>query len=170
MPINGQNTVLQTYPPAHNGQQMQFANINFAMEGMRFPFFQSIDYTDNVDIEEGRGASPFPMGTTTGSYKASGSIEVQLAYREMFEATLAQFSPDRNSTFDAVFNIQCQWQARAGINQIQAPVFTDELLGCRITSAGISGSSGPGVMVVKYSLYIAIIKRNGRLPLAGLSV
>lgn len=165
---NGQNVVIQTFPPAMNGQQLQFANINLAMEGVYFNFFTELEYSWTVDVEEGRGASPFPMGTTAGMYKASGSITVQLAYREAFEAIVAQFSPDRNSISDAILSFQAQWQARAGINQIQAPVFTDELIGCRIISSGISGSSGPGVMVVKYGLYIALVRDNGRAALAGL--
>ena len=37
-------------------------------------------------------------------------------------------------------------------------------------SAGISGSAGPGVMVVKYAMNVQLIRHNGRLPLAGLQL
>ena len=81
---NGQNTVLTVYPPTWNMQQLQFANIQLALEGTYFNFFNEFEYSDSVDIEEGRGNSPYPMGTTQGQYKANGSISVQLAMREQF--------------------------------------------------------------------------------------
>lgn len=168
MAANGQNVVLQVYPPAHNGQQLQFANIQLAMEGVYFPFFQELEYSWSVDVEEGRGASPFPMGTTAGMYKASGSISVQLSYRELFESIVARFSPGGKSISDAVLNFQAQWQTRAGPNQIQPPVFTDEIIGARLISSAIAGTSGPAVMVAKYGLHIQLVRSNGRTALAGL--
>ena len=167
---NGQNTVLQVYPATWNMQQLQFANIQLAVEGVYFNFFNEIEYSDSVDVEEGRGASPYPMGTTTGQYKASGSISVQLWMREAFLSIIQRLSPDGTSIYDAVFNVQAQWQHRSSPSQLQPPVFTDELYGCRLTSAGISGSSGPGVMVVKYAMNVQLIRHNGRLPLAGLQL
>lgn len=164
----GQNVILTAYPPAHNMQQLQFANIQLAIEGVYFPFFNELEYSDSVDVEEGRGASPYPMGTTTGQYKANGSISVQLAMREQFLALITPLSPDGNSIYDAVFNLQAQWQHRASPTQIQPPVFTDEIIACRLLGSGITGSSSPGMMVVKYQMNIQLIRHNGRLPLAGL--
>lgn len=167
---NGQNVVLTAFPPTWNMQQLQMANIVLAIEGVYFPWFNEIEYSDSVDVEDGRGASPFAMGTTTGQYKCTGSISVQLAMRETFLNLIAPLSPDGNSIYDAVFNVQASWQHKSSPSQIQPPVFTDQILGCRLISSGLSGSAGPGMMVVKYGLNVQAIIHNGRLPLAGLSV
>lgn len=164
------NTVITVVPPTWNMQQMQFANIILAIAGVNFNFFNEVEYTDTVDVEEGRGISPYAMGTTTGMYKAQGSLSVQLAQREQFLTLIQSLSPDGNSIYDAVFNVQAQWQVKAAPGQLQNPVFTDELYGCRLIGGGISGSSGPGMMVERYPLNIQLIRRNGRLPLAGLQM
>lgn len=162
------NAVIQVYPPTWNMQQLQFANILLAVEGVNFNFFNELEYSDNIDVEDGRGATPFSMGTTTGMYKAQASISVQLAQREAFLTLIASLSPGGNSIYDAVFNVQATWQMKNAPNQAPTLPFTDELYGCRITGAGVSGSSGPGMMVVKYPLNVQVIRWNGKTPLAGL--
>lgn len=164
------NVVVTTYPPTWNMQQLQFANIQLALEGTPFAFFQEIEYSTSISVEEGRGVSPYPMGTTTGSASFSASISVQLAMREPFMKIISALSPDGNSWGDALFNVQVTWQTKVGPNQLQPPVMIDELFGCRLTSSGISGSSGPGVMVCRYSMSVQLIRENGRLPLAGMPV
>ena len=165
------NAVVLTYPATWNMQQLQMSNCVFSLTGVYFPYFAELDYSDNVEVEEGKGNSPYPMGTTTGMYKASGSISVQLVAAEQFLTIIQRQSPANNSIYDAVFPLTVQWQLKPAPNYPSAlpnPVITHELLGCRITGEAITGQSGAGVMLAKYPLYIGLIRRNGRLPLAGL--
>lgn len=163
------NTIVSVYPPAYNLQQIQFANINLAIEGRPpFPYINEVEYSVQVGVESGMGASPYTMGTTTGNVKCSGSLSVQLQARSQFMDLIKSLSPDGNSWSDAVFNLTVQWQAKVGPNQLQPPIMTDELFACRLVSLGIAGSSGPGMMVVKYALDIQLIRIDGALPVAGL--
>lgn len=162
------NTTVITWPPSYNMQQLQFANISLAIEGVNFNFFNEIEYSTQVSVENGMGASPYTMGTTSGTVSHSASLSVQLAMRDPFLRIISALSPDGNSWADALFNVTVQWQTKAGPNQLQPPVMTDELFGCRLISSGISGSSGAGVMLVKYSLNVQLIRENGLLPLAGM--
>jgi hypothetical protein len=164
-----QNAVYQQYPSNYAGLQYQFSNIALGILGTYFPFIVSLSYSDTNDVAEGRGVSPYPMGTTLGEYKATGNIEVQKLYNEQFQALIAAQSPGGNSLYDAIFPITVQYQLRTPPGVPQAPVVTDTLNGCRLTGQGIDLSAGNGVLTVKYPLYIAIIFWNGRQPLAGLT-
>ena len=164
-----QNAVYQQYPANYAGLQYQFSNIALGILGTYFPFIVSLSYSDTNDVAEGRGVSPYPMGTTLGEYKATGNIEVQKLYNEQFQALIAAQSPGGNSLYDAIFPITVQYQLRTPPGIPQAPVVTDTLNGCRLTGEGIDLSAGNGVLTVKYPLYIAVIFWNGRQPLAGLT-
>lgn len=166
-----QNSVYQTYSNNQSALQFQFSNIALSLSsapGTYFPFIVSISYSDTNDVSEGRGISPYPMGTTLGEYKASGSIEVQKLYNEQWIALIAAQSPSGNSIYDAVWDLNVQYQLRVPPGQPQPAVVTDTLHGCRLTGGSMDLSQGNGVLVTKYSLYVAYITWNGRLPLDGL--
>jgi len=128
----------------------------------------SVEYSDTNDVAEGRGISPYPMGTTLGEYKATGSLEIQRAYSEQFLAIIAAQSPDGNSLYDTIFDITAAYQIRVPQGQQPIPVQQDVLRGCRLTGQAQSLSVGNNVLSVKFSLYVALIIWSGRLPLAGL--
>ena len=107
-----QNAVYQQYPANYAGLQYQFSNIQLGILGTYFPFIVSLSYSDTNDVAEGRGVSPYPMGTTLGEYKATGNIEVQKLYNEQFQALIAAQSPGGNSLYDAIFPITVQYQLR----------------------------------------------------------
>lgn len=164
------NAVLQQYPANYASSQFQYSNLQLAILGQYFPYLTEVEYTDTNDVAEGRGISPYPMGTTLGEYKASGSVSVQLAYVNQFRALIAQQSPDGTSLYDAVFDITAQYQHRAPTGTPPLPVLTDTLKGCRITGGGLTMSAGNGVLTVKYPLYIGVIVWNGYYPIAGLQI
>lgn len=161
------NSVISVYPPLYNGVQLQMSNLNLSFEGTYFPYFTEFEYSDTCEVAEGRGASPYAMGTTVGEYKANGSLSVQLIYRDRF-LDILKSRGGGNSFMDVVFNMQMQWQVKVPPGFPQPKVFTDEALGCRITGGSISLSAGNGVAVEKYPLYIGLILRDGVLPVSGL--
>lgn len=163
-----QNSVLQQYPSNYPGMQYQFSNIQIGLLGTYFPFVMSLSYSDTNDIAEGRGVSPYPMGTTLGEYKAQGSIEVQKLYNEQFLNLIAAQSPAGNSIYDAIFDITVQYQLRVPQGLPQPPVTTDVLKACRLTGQSQDLSSGNGVLSVKYQVYVALITWGGRLPIADM--
>ena len=160
--------VQSVYPPLYNGMQLSFCNLQLGIVGKFFPFLTELEYSDTNEVVEGRGISPYNMGTTIGEYKASGSLTIQKLYEEEFDAIIASQSPDGKSLYDAIFDITAQYQLRVPPSQPQPAVQKDELKGCRITGKSDTMSTGNGVLVVKHSLHVGLIIRNGRLPIAGL--
>lgn len=164
------NAVIQQYPANYASNQFQYSNLALNILGTYFPWLTEVEYSDTCDVAEGRGVSPYPMGTTLGEYKASGSLSVQLAYVEEFRKTIAQNSPGGRSLYDSVFDITVSYQHRAALNTPPLPVFTDTLKGCRLTGSGMTMSSGNGVLTVKFPLYVGVVFWNGYNPVAGLQV
>lgn len=164
------NVVTQQYPNNYASNQFQYSNLALNILGVYFPWLTSVEYNDTCDVAEGRGISPYPMGTTLGEYKASGSVEVQLAYAEQFRKVIAGNSPDGTSLYDSVFDVTASYQHRAPLKTPALPTFTDTLKGCRLTGSGMTMSAGNGVLTVKFPLYIGLIVWNGYYPVAGLSV
>ena len=81
------NSVYQQYPGNMSSFQYQYSNLalSFASAPTQyFPYLTSVNYSDTNDVVEARGISPYPMGTTTGNAKFTGSIGVQLSMREQF--------------------------------------------------------------------------------------
>lgn len=153
--------IIQSYPvPTKNQVQLQFSSIRLDIRGVYFPFFTEIEYTDTTDPGEARGASPFPMGTTLGEYKANGSITVHLRRREEFFNIIDPTNIGYQSVF---FPMQAQYQ-EYGWDQ----VITDEVQGCRIIGLGTTHSAGNGVLVSKHPMYVTLVKPNGRNPLPGI--
>lgn len=167
------NSVFQTYPANYASVQYQYSNVQISISsapGVYFPFIMSVSYSDSLDIAEGRGVSPYPMGTTLGQYTAQGSIEVQKAYSEQFLSIIAAGSPDNNSLYDNIFQLNVQYQIRVPVGQTPIPVVQDVLSGCRLKGQSQDLSAGNSVITTKWDMYVALIQWNGRLPVAGLPV
>jgi hypothetical protein len=163
-----QNSVYQTYPQPFGALQYQYSNISVNISGQYFTFFNSVNYSDTNDVAEARGISPYPMGSTLGEYKASGSIEVQKLYWTQFTNLIKAASPQGNSLYDAIFDITVQYQLRVPQGQPQPAVMTDVLKGCRLTGQSMDMSAGNAVLSVKMNLYIALVVWDGILPISGL--
>ena len=167
------NSVFQTYPANYASVQYQYSNVQISISsapGVYFPFITSVSYQDSIDVAEGRGVSPYPQGTTLGEYSASGSIEIMKAYSEQFLAIIAAGSPDQNSLYDNIFQLNVQYQIRVPVGQTPIPVVQDVLSGCRLKGQSQDLSAGNSVITTKWDMYVALIQWNGRLPVAGLPV
>lgn len=172
--------VLQTYPPLYNGRALQMSDLALAIAGVYFPFITELEYSDTCEVAEARGISPYAMGTTTGEYRANGSISVQLLYRKTFLEILAGQAGQTpaiegvgavgRSFMDVTFALNCQYQLRALPGQPEYPLITDQVLGCRITGGGMTLSTGNGVLVEKFPLYVGLIIRDGFIPVSGLQI
>ena len=166
------NSVVNVFPQPYGNTQYCFSNlaISFAAgaPAVYFPFIASMEYSDTCEVEEGRGVSPYAIGRTLGTYKASGSIEIFKAYTQQFQDMIAANSPDGNSLCDATFDVTCQYQLRAPQGQPQPPIVTDVVKGCCLTGQAISLSNGSAVITTKFNLYVALISWNGRYALSGL--
>ena len=120
-------------------------------------------YSDSVDVEEGRGASP-PMGTTAGQYKNDGSISVTAgdARGRSCRSSSASAPTVRRST------TPCSTCKRSGSIDPRRRSCNRRLhrraLRLPPDVRWHSGSTGPGVMVVKYAMNVQLIRHNGRLP------
>lgn len=154
-------TIVKSYDiPTKNDRQLQFASITLNVNGNQFTRATEISYEWTLDVGEARGLSPFPMGTTVGEYKCSGSITVQRIYREQFVEFIRQGS---TGFADKVFNVEVTTQ------EFEVPnVETDFLQGCRLTGGSQDYSTGNAVLLTRFPLYIAIIYPNGRAPIQGI--
>lgn len=165
------NQVFATYPSNYASVQYQYSNVSITISSAPstyFPFITSVSYQDSIDVAEGRGVSPYPMGTTLGEYTASGSIEVQKSYSEQFLAIIAAGSPNQDSLYDNIFQLNVQYSIRVPTGQTPIPVVQDVLKGCRLKGQSQDLSAGNGVITTRWDLYIALVIWNGRLPVAGM--
>lgn len=166
-----QNAVYTVYPSNYASVQYQYSNVQISISsapGVYFPFITSVSYQDSIDVAEGRGVSPYPQGTTLGEYTASGSIEVMKAYSEQFLSIIANGSPEGNSLYDNIFQLNVQYSIRVPTGQTPIPVVQDVLSGCRLKGQSQDLSAGNGVVTTRWELYVALIIWQGRLPVAGL--
>lgn len=167
------NAVVTRVPPTFNRKQAQHSNIvlTFGAGGQpAFADFSEIAFSDTCEVAEARGASPIPMGRTTGEYKASGSFSIFLNALPVFQALLAANSPSGNSLYDAVFDIGVQVSMRSAPGQPASPQQQFQLQGCSATGLDTSSSAGNSVIMVKVNLYVSLIIWNGYSPLDGVNV
>ncbi len=165
------NSVYQIYPANQSSVQFQYSNVQISISsapGVYFPFIMSVSYQDSLEVAEGRGTSPYAMGTTLGQLTASGSIEVQKAYSQQFLDIIAAGSPDGNSLYDNIFQLNVQYSIRVPVGQTPIPVVQDVLVGCRLKGSSQDLSAGSAVISTKWDMYVAYVIWAGRLPIAGL--
>lgn len=166
------SNVVQQYPNNFAQFQYQFSNIALSLStnpSIFFAFFTAVEYSDTLDVAEGMGISPYPMGTTLGSLKSNGSLEVMKLYDDQFQALIASASPSGKSLYDAVWSLNVQYQLRAPQGQPQPPVVTDVLNGVRLTGSGMTMSAGNAMLTKKYPLYVGYVNWNGYLPISGIA-
>jgi len=160
-------------PPTFNRKQIQHANIvmTFGTGGQpAFADFSEIAFSDTCEVAEARGASPIPMGRTTGEYKASGSFSIFMYSLPTFQSIVAANSPSGNSIYDAIFDITVQIAMKGAPGQPTCGPQMYQLQGCNITGIDTSSSAGNSVVMAKINLYVPLIIWNGYSPLDGVNV
>lgn len=165
------NAIFQTYQPNYPSIQYQFSNVNIALSlasGQFFPYIVGLKYSDTLDVAEARANSPYPQGHTTGEYKASCSFTVQTLYIPQLLEILASGSPNRNSIYDAPFDISVSYQIRQPAGLPASPTILDVVKSCVLTGMSQDLTTGNNVLVRELTCYASLIVWGGKLPVAGL--
>ncbi len=171
MADNNQSTSL-------NGSRFSFANISVAWDGVNTgnqPFtlpggdfprgcFKSISYDVMLDAGIVQGNQVAMVGRTMGYGTATGSIEMLVAEFDTWAAyvTLTGGGGPGGSGPTSAFpllSIDFNLKIAYSINDID--MRQDQLIGCRITKASTSNSSGNDATTVSLDLSIARVIRNG---------
>jgi hypothetical protein len=139
--------------PLINGNRYSFASIELNVAGRRFIGFSEINYSDNLEPGEVRGAHAQPLGHTQGDYSSEASITM---YEEEFNELLDVLGDNfRSARFSVVVSYADEGQK----------VVTDEIVGCHIGQIEKSRSQGTDGLGVPVTLHPHFIKWNGRNPL-----
>ena len=158
-------TVVTQWPISMmNGVQLQFSSIALAIDGTYFPWITEVSYEQSLDPGEARGTSPYPMGVTLGEYKASGSLTVHRAHREEFLSLVEGYIMSQTGLpgfMSGFFPVMVTYQ-EIGWPQVEIDTFF-----ARITGLHSDGSTGNGVLLTKFPLYIPIVNTAGHVPTPG---
>lgn len=142
-----------------NGSAFSFSSIEVVAGAQAFTNIQSLNYTDELEPGELRGASSKVQGRTRGEYSASGSMALYKPDVQTLLATLAALG--QGGYMEAVFDITAVY--REGV----AAIVTDSLIGCRITSIEDDHSTGNEALQVTLNLHIMELARNGLSATSG---
>lgn len=130
-----------------NGKRYSWEDISTRMPMGELVDYESIEYSDEKQVEEKYGKGSNPRGWGAGNYKASGKVTM---LREEFQRFVAYASSTRRSIYNvAPFTITC------GYANEDSPTVTDVLRQCKITKMSTSPSQGD--TDVKVELELAIL-------------
>lgn len=140
--------------PAINGVRHSFASIDLTVKGKRFVGFKEVNYNQDLEPGEVRGAHPELLGRTIGDLKNDGSLTLyEEEWKELLEAL-------GDGYMQQSFDITVSYSH--GNEAINIGVTTDELIGCRIKKIDKSRSQGTDGLEVKLDLHIMRIKLDGK--------
>lgn len=142
--------------PIINGFYHQFASIEADIGGTVFNGFTAIEYSDNMERGEARGAAPHLLGRTKGDYKL-GDCSIEL-YRKQFKELLDQLGDNFYVT---------QFPVRVNYAEDGQPAQTDTLVRCRFSKREFSGQQGSDPLKITIGIEPEGILWNGRLPYTG---
>lgn len=138
--------------PNVNGITCDFASVRANIDGENY-FLGSINYSHECTPGEVEGNDAMLLGTTTGRYKANGSVEVYKATAAAIRAKLG------DGYLTKRFPITVNYQPPG------SPIMTDVLEYARIVKEDDSHSKGTDALVEKWDLHIMKIVKNGVQPL-----
>ena len=142
--------------PLINGTRYSFASIELTLNGQRYVGFKELNYNQDLDPGEVRGAHSQMLGRTRGDLKADGSISM---FEEEWNSLLAALGAGY---------MEVPFDVSAAYAETNSPTITDVLHGCRIKKVDKSRSQGTEGLVVKLDLSIVWITLNGVEPLKGM--
>jgi hypothetical protein len=141
--------------PLVNGYYHQFASIELDLDGDTVVGFTAIEYSDNIERGDVRGARRQRLGVTRGEYKADASLEM---YRRDFYELLNRLG---DGWMDRVFPIHVTY------GEDGQPLVTDELVRCRFKGTENSHQQGNDPLKIKLPLDVDGILYAGKLPFVG---
>ncbi len=141
--------------PLINGHAYSFSSIEVKVGAQVFTGFTDVSYTQTLEPGDFRGTRPEKLATTIGEHYVEGSFTlVKSEYQEFIEALGEGY-------MTTLFDITNTY------SEVNQPLITDVLIGCRITSEEDSHSQGTDALVIACDLNIMKMTRNGLLPILG---
>lgn len=135
--------------PLINGHRYSFSSIEATFNGKKYIGFSAINFDEELEPGEVRGASAELLGRTRGDYKTSGSYEMYLQEDEVFIEALG------DGYGEVSFNITVMYA------EDNSPVIQKTLIGCRIKKGSHGHTKGTDGLSVKRDLSIVRIKSKG---------
>lgn len=144
--------------PLVNGEYPDFASITFDFSGSKMPGgLEEVNYDDGMEPGEVRGNSAQLIGTTAGTYNATGDFSAYLPQMDELRGMLIR---KYGGLYTARFNMTLVIE-RGSITS------TVELLGVRIKKFSAAHKSGNDALMEKAELHVLGIMRNGIPPFPG---
>ncbi len=141
--------------PKINGQIYSFASIEVKVGVQVFTGFTDLSYTQTLEPGIFRGTRPEKLARTIGEHNVEGSFTlVKEEYQELIAALGDGY-------------METEFDITATYSETNAPITTDVLVACRITSEEDSHSQGTDALVIACDLDIIKMTRNGLLPIVG---
>jgi hypothetical protein len=128
------------------GHYFSFASIEAKVNGLIITGITSIDYSSKLEVGDVYGTKSQKLGTTRGKQSAEASMEMYLQDWENLRATLGAGGVGYG---EPRFAIVVQYAEIA-----TAPVKTDVLEGCRVTSVDYTNADGTDAAKVKLGLNV----------------
>ena len=118
--------------------------------------FTSIDYTDELALEESYGAGIAPKDVGIGNYKANASLEV---LREDYERVFALFFQagilHPPFTFTVIYSAPQSIRSPNGKSvDVSSPVIKDTLRECRLIKRPLSSSTSSKLVTMKLDFLV----------------
>jgi hypothetical protein len=146
-------------PTRINGHAWDYSSIKFRVNGVRVFEVQDINYKQSLKPGFVRGTGARKRGRTRGSYDSDGGFTM---YKAQYQSLIQVLSKGGTLPYMEIdFDIQVSY------GELFGPVLTDELLECRITDDEDSPSEGEAPVVVKVTLDIIEVKRQGLSAVRG---
>ena len=148
--------------PLVNGNRFSFASIELSMAaGGRFIGFTAINYSDNLERGEVRGAHPMILGRTREDYKAEADAELFKSEAQLFLEYLGEGYMEKE--FDVVVCYQ-------EFDTASIPLVVDILKSCSIKKIEDAHTQGTEGLKMKLELNPLYILRNGKTPISKLLI
>jgi len=145
--------------PLIQGKRHSFSTIRLKVNGKDRIGFKSLDYDDELEEGEMRGAGSELLGTTEGDYKCTASATF---FRKEFDLMIADMG---DGFYQQRFPIVVFREANPGDG-----VSKDELIGCRFKKSAANDAQGADPSEVKVDISLFYIIRNGKLPLKNMRI
>lgn len=127
------------------GHYYSFASIEAVVNGQKIVGFTALDYSSMLEVGDVYGTRPQKLGTTRGKQNAEASCEMFLQDWENLRVTLGAAGIGYGETR---FAIVVQYA------EVNTPVKTDILEGCRVTQVEYTNADGTDAAKVKLTLNV----------------
>ncbi len=162
---------IQTVPyPLINGNLFDFSSFEFSIPGYPPPppyggvlSIQSIDYSDNLEPGEMRGAAPHVLARTRGKYAATAKLTLPKVEADNIADLIQTFGaavPRAMGYLEfGALTITCSYYEPS-----MPALVVDQLVGFRVTKMSDAHKTGQEPLMVDLDVSLFMLIRNGRYP------